>query len=187
MWCCLCGCFTPYSSTQTVACRVIPDFAILGRVQLSLLGVVSKPSYNHPEPGCGVFEKGKNLWLLFSVFLPWRARRLTDISNCFFPECCDKMKHAQTGTCNLFPSWSLICHCWRLEDLNGSEADTSFDLLPNTRSNLCVPREFSLPAKFSEGRWNLYYYYSYRRSQLSWPKLYLSHGILSKSPELKFP
>lgn len=46
-----------------------------------------------------------------SAFLPWRAMRLTDISECLLPECCDKTKPALTGTCSLLPSWSLICHC----------------------------------------------------------------------------
>lgn len=118
---------------------------------LSLLEAASKPSCSHPEPGCGLLGKGKNLWQFFSVFLPWRAMRLTDISKCLFPECCDKTKPALTGTCSLFPLWSLICHCWRLEDLNGSETDTSLGLLPNARSNLYVSSVFSLPAEFTEG------------------------------------
>lgn len=46
-----------------------------------------------------------------SAFLPWRAMRLTDISECLLPEHCDKTKPALTGTCSLLPSWSLICHC----------------------------------------------------------------------------
>lgn len=100
------------------------------------------PSCSHPEPGCGCLGKGKNYVGFFSVFLPWHAMRLTDISKCLFPECCDKTKPVLTGTCSLFPSWSLICHCWRLEDLNGSETDTSLGLLPNARSNLYVSRVF---------------------------------------------
>jgi len=69
------------------------------------------PSRSHPERGCRLLGKGKNLWRFSSVFLPWRAMRLTDISKCLFPECCDETKPALTGTCSLFPSWSLICHC----------------------------------------------------------------------------
>lgn len=117
----------------------------------SPLKAASKPSWRHSEPGCGLLGKGKNLWQFFSVFLLWRAMRLTDISKCLFPECCDKTKPALTGTCSLFPSWSLICHCWRLEDLNGSETDTSLGLLPNARSNLYVSRVFSLLVEFTEG------------------------------------
>lgn len=86
----------------------------------------SKPSCNHSDPGQELQGKGKNLWQFFFLFfLPWRAMRLTDISECLLPEHCDKMKPAPTGTCRRFPLWSLICHCWRLEDLNGSEANTS--------------------------------------------------------------
>lgn len=118
---------------------------------LSLLEEASKPLCSYPEPGCGLLGKGKNLWQFFSVFLIWRAMRLTDVSKCLFPECCDKMKPALTGTCSLFPSWSLICHCWRLEDLNGSETDTSLGLLPNARS-MYVSRPLSLPEKFTEGQ-----------------------------------
>lgn len=113
----------------------------------SLLEAASKPSCSHPEPGCGLLGKGRIYGNFFSVFLPWRAMRLTDISKCLFLECCDKKKPALTGTCSLFPLWSLICHCWRLEDLNGSE--TSLGLLPNARSNLYVSRLFSLPAAFT--------------------------------------
>lgn len=92
--------------------------------------------------GVGAWEREKIMLFFFSVFLPWHAMRLTDISKCLFPECCDKTKPVLTGTCSLFPSWSLICHCWRLEDLNGSETDTSLGLLPNARSNLYVSRVF---------------------------------------------
>lgn len=155
--CCFCSCFNPYSLTEPDTlpagwpqiCSATPGQAQAPTL-LSLLEEASKPLCSHPEPGCGLLGKGKNLWQFFSVFLIWRAMRLTDVSKCLFPECCDKMKPALTGTCSLFPSWSLICHCWRLEDLNGSETDTSLGLLPNARS-MYVSRPLSLPEKFTEG------------------------------------
>lgn len=104
--------------------------AIPGQAQaptlLSLLEEAIKPLCSCPEPGCGLLGKGKNLWQFFIIFLLWCAMRLTDISKCLFPDYCDKMKPALTGTCSLSPSWFLICHCWRLEDLNGSETDIGF-------------------------------------------------------------
>lgn len=156
---------------------------------LSLLEAARKLSYSHLELGCGLPGKGKNLWQFFAVFLPWRAMRLKDISKCLFPECCDKMKPALTGTCSLFPSWSLICHCWRLEDLNGSQKQTLPWVCFQMLGAICMCQEcfLSLP-NLLRARGNLYYFYlSHRRSQLSWSRLQPLHGLLSKSPKLNFP
>ena len=133
------------------------------------------PSRSHPERGCRLLGKGKNLWRFSSVFLPWRAMRLTDISKCLFPECCDETKPALTGTCSLFPSWSLICHCWGLEDLNGSETDTSLGFASKcSEESVCVKSVFS-PCWIY---WGLEEIFIVIICQQSWSRLQPLHGIL---------
>lgn len=99
----------------------------------------------------GCWGKERIYGNFFSVLLPWRAMRLTDISKCLLLERCDKIKPALTGTCRRFPSWSLICHCWRLEGLNGSEADTSSGFTSKCQEQyVCVKSVFSPWRIYSE-------------------------------------
>lgn len=190
---CFCSCFIPYSLTEPAPHRVTPDPPCHPRVGMgshtALPSGGSQKAFIQP-PWAGVWAAWeREEFMAIFCFLPWRAMRLKDISKCLFPECCDKMKPALTGTCSLFPSWSLICHCWRLEDLNGSQKQTLPWVCFQMLGAICMCQDCFLSLlNLLRARGNLYYFYlPYRRSQLSWSRLQPLHGLLSKSPKLNFP